>query len=66
MRMKKRPIADVLRAMEIGDVEKFPLEQHNSINNAKNSSLLLDRANGKNWKVSRDLKEGVSVVTRIA
>ena len=64
--MEKRPIAEVLRNMKVGDVEKFPIEQHNSINNAKNSTLLLDRAKGKNWRICRDMKKGLSVVTRTA
>ena len=64
--MEKRPISDVLRGMEVGAEELFPIEQLNSINAAKNSTLVIDRAKGMNWSVKRDLEHGVVKVTRTA
>jgi hypothetical protein len=52
--------------MELGAVETFSLEQLNSINQAKGSTLAIDRANGKNWSVQRDIPNGVVKVTRTA
>ena len=65
-KVEKRPIAETLRAMELGAVETFSLEQLNSINQAKGSTLAIDRANGKNWSVQRDIPNGVVKVTRTA
>lgn len=62
--MEKRPISDVLRGMEVGAEELFPIEQLNSINAAKNSTLVIDRAKGMNWSVKRDLEHGCVKVTR--
>ncbi len=62
--MEKRPISDVLRAMNVGAEELFPIEQLNSINAAKNSTLVIDRAKGMNWSVKRDLEHGCVKVTR--
>lgn len=64
--MEKRPISDVLRGMDVGAEELFPIEQLNSINAAKNSTLIMDRAKGKNWSVKRNLGKGVVMVTRTA
>ena len=62
--MEKRPISNVLRGMEVGAEELFPIEQLNSINAAKNSTLVIDRAKGMIWSVKRDLENGCVKVTR--
>lgn len=64
--MEKRPISDVLRRMVVGDEELFPLEQLNSINVAKGTTLVLDRAKGMNWSVKRDMAHACVKVTRTA
>jgi hypothetical protein len=66
--VKNRPIVAVLRAMEVGGKEIYPLNQRDSLNAAQGSALRLDRAKGRKWSIKSDVMDGmpVVVVTRIA
>lgn len=44
--IKKRPIAAVLRAMKVGDVEYFPVEQYDSVSTGKTRMGIILRPQG--------------------
>ena len=61
-------IADELRRMKIGDVDKFPMSQYryNSVRACPSTSLAEEQCNGKNWKTRLDREERCVFVTRVS
>jgi hypothetical protein len=49
-----RPVAETLRNMRVGAVERFPLSQYNSVRASKCSTLIADVADGKDWRIEVD------------
>lgn len=64
--MANKSIAQQLREMKIGDELHFPLTQYGSVSNSRYRELVIDRANGAQWKINPDIKKKVTVVRRLA
>ena len=55
--IQRRNVIDVLRSMDVGAIEVFPIVQKPSVTNTLNARL---------WKTKSDVKNMQFIVTRIA
>ena len=63
--MEKRPVAQTLRSMAIGDVEYFPLIQFTSVRNAPYFSMRTEKALGWRFKYEPEDEQLRVKVTRL-
>ena len=67
MEQERKAIVPVLRQMEVGTEERFPLEQYNSVTRTIYAAgLLMERANGMKWSLKTDLANRNVIVTRVS
>lgn len=64
--IQKRNVINVLRNMDVGKTEAFPIVQKTSVNYTLNSRLYPEKAKGMLWTTKTDVKNGIFEVTRIA
>ncbi|WP_303010823.1 hypothetical protein [uncultured Bacteroides sp.] len=64
--IERRNVIDVLRNMDIGAVEVFPIIQKPSVTNTLNARLYKEKAEGMVWKTKTDVKNMQFLVTRTA
>lgn len=64
--IQKRNVINVLRNMDVGDVEVFPLTQKTSVANTLNARLYKEKAEGMSWKTRSDVERMQFKVTRTA
>lgn len=64
--IKNRPVAETLRAMKVGDVERFPIQQFNSVRNYQYGGMIVERVEGWRFSVKADPDTKQTVVTRLA
>lgn len=64
--IEKRPIAETLRNMAVGDVEVFPISQYTSVRNTPYNAMSTDTYNGMKFSIKRDMEKGELTVTRTA
>lgn len=62
---KRGELTGLVRDMEVGDVIRFPITKHNTVRNLP-YHLVAQRAEGKCWRVSADLPNKQSVITRVS
>lgn len=62
--MERRPIISVLRNMNVGEKEIFPIEQRRSIRVTISDYLVEERINGVKWSVETDMANKAAIVTR--
>lgn len=63
-RLQRGELTAIIRAMEVGDVLRFPIEKHNSVRSTVSNGLLVERADGMRWTVNADLQRRQSIITR--
>ncbi len=63
--IQRRNVIDVLRNMDVGAIEVFPLIQKTSVSNTLNFRLYKEKAKGMSWKTKSDVENGIFKVTRI-
>lgn len=63
-KLLKRPVAETLRNMSVGDVEVFPLEQTGAIRTAPRTTLIMENAKGWKWSTKCDFQNRRVSVTR--
>ena len=64
--IQRRNVIDVLRSMDVGAIEVFPIVQIPSVTNTLNARLYKEKAEGMAWKTKSDVKNMQFIVTRIA
>lgn len=64
--IERRNVIDVLRNMDVGDTEIFPLTQKTSVSNTLSFRLYKEKAKGMVWKTKSNFKEMTFLVTRTA
>lgn len=64
--IERRSVIDVLRNMDVGDTEIFPIIQKTSVNNTLSSRLYIEKAKGMSWTTRTDVENGIFKVTRTA
>lgn len=64
--IERRSVIDVLRNMDVGDTEIFPIAQKTSVNNTLSSRLYKEKAEGMIWKTKTNVGEMIFLVTRTA
>lgn len=64
--LERRSVIDVLRNMDVGKEEVFPIFQKTSVTNTLNARLYKEKAKGMAWKTKSDVKNMQFIVTRIA
>ena len=64
--IERRSVIDVLRNMDVGDTEIFPIIQKTSVNNILSSRLYIEKAKGMSWTTRTDVENGIFKVTRTA
>lgn len=64
--MENRKVISTLRAMEVGQVEMFPLTQKVTVANTICDRLYIERKNGMSWTYSSDKENGVLSVKRVS
>lgn len=64
--IERRNVIDVLRNMDVGDTEIFPITQKTSVSNTLSFRLYKEKANGMVWKTKSNVEEMAFLVTRIA
>ncbi|MEW9603236.1 hypothetical protein [Bacteroides sp. L008] len=64
--IERRNVIDVLRNMDVGDTEIFPITQKTSVSNTLSFRLYKEKANGMVWKTKSNVEEMTFLVTRIA
>lgn len=64
--IERRNVIDVLRNMDVGDTEIFPITQKTSVTNTLNARLYKEKAEGMAWKTKSDVKNMQFLVTRTA
>ena len=64
--IQRRNVIDVLRSMDVGAIEVFPIVQKPSVTNTLNARLYKEKAEGMAWKTKSDVKNMQFIVTRIA
>ena len=62
--VQKRNVIDVLRNMDVGDTEIFPIIQKTSVNQTLNQRLYKEKAEGMAWKTKSNVDEMIFLVTR--
>ena len=62
--IERRSIINVLRNMDVGAIEVFPIIQKTSV--TLNARLYKEKAEGMVWKTKSDVKNMQFIVTRIA
>ena len=63
---QKLNVINVLRNMDVGDTEVFPLIQKTSVNNTLNARLYKEKAQGMAWKTKSDVDKMTFSVIRTA
>ena len=48
--IQRRNVIDVLRSMDVGAIEEFPIVQKPSVTNTLNARLYKEKAEGMPWK----------------
>lgn len=67
MEKERKAIVPVLRQMEVGTEERFPLEQYNSVTRTiYGAGLLMERAKGMKWSCKTDMQAMSVIVTRVS
>ena len=64
--IERRAVIDVLRNMDVGASEVFPIIQKTSVAYTLNARLYKEKAEGMAWKTKSDVKNMRFIVTRIA
>ena len=64
--IERRSIINVLRNMDVGAIEVFPIIQKTSVTYTLNDRLYKEKAEGMVWKTKSDVKNMQFIVTRIA
>jgi len=64
--IQRRNVIDVLRNMDVGAIEVFPIIQKTSVNYTLNARLYKEKAEGMAWETKSDVKNMQFIVTRIA
>lgn len=64
--IERRSIINVLRNMDVGAIEVFPIIQKTSVTYTLNARLYKEKAEGMVWKTKSDVKNMQFIVTRIA
>lgn len=64
--MERREIISTLRAMEVGQIELFPLVQKTSVLNTISERLYMERELGCKWSVQTNRNAGTLAVTRVS
>ena len=64
--IERRSIINVLRNMDVGAIEVFPIIQKTSVTYTLNSRLYKEKAEVMVWKTKSDVKNMQFIVTRIA
>lgn len=64
--IQRRNVINVLRNMDVGITEEFPIAQKTSVSNTLNSRLYPEKAKGMSWTTKTDVQNGIFKVTRIA
>lgn len=64
--LKRGEMTALIRAMEVGDILRFPIAKHNTVRNTATNNLLVERAEGCRWSVNADIPNKQSVITRIS
>ena len=54
--IQRRKVIDVLRSMDVGAIEVFPIVQKPSVTNTLNARLYKEKAEGMAWKTKSDVK----------
>lgn len=62
--IQKRSVIDVLRNMDVGDTEVFPLIQKTSVANTLSARLYKEKSEGMSWKTKSDVEKMIYLVTR--
>lgn len=63
---EKKPVISTLRAMEVGEIQIFPIIQKTTIVNTISERLYLERQLGKQWSCSSDRERGIVSVRRVS
>ena len=53
--IQRRNVIDVLRSMDVGAIEVFPIVQKPSVTNTLNARLYKEKAEGMAWKTKSDV-----------
>ena len=64
--IERRSIINVLRNMDVGAIEVFPIIQKTSVTYTLNARPYKEKAEGMAWKTKSDVKNMQFIVTRIA
>lgn len=64
--IQKRNVINVLRNMDVGDTEIFPITQKTSVSNTLSFRLYKEKAEGMAWKTKSNVEEMIFLVTRTA
>ena len=64
--IERLSIINVLRNMDVGAIEVFPIIQKTSVTYTLNARLYKEKAEGMAWKTKSDVKNMQFIVTRIA
>ena len=64
--IERRSIINVLRNMDVGAIEVFPIIQKTSVSYTLYARLYKEKAEGMAWKTKSDVKNMQFIVTRIA
>lgn len=63
----RRPVAETLRAMSVGEIQYFPVSQYNTLRSSRHGTLIDDVLNGgAEWKIRLNRDEKRVEVTRIS
>ena len=65
-RLLRHDVLNVLRNMDVGAIEVFPIIQKTSVTYTLNARLYKEKAEGMVWKTKSDVKNMQFIVTRIA
>ena len=63
--IQRRNVIDVLRSMDVGAIEVFPIVQKPSVTNTLNARLYKEKAEGMAWKTKSDVKNMQFIVTTL-
>ncbi|MBV4220915.1 hypothetical protein KSZ35_09395 [Bacteroides xylanisolvens] len=62
--IQKRSIINVLRNMDVGDEEVFPITQKTSVVFTLNQRLYKEKGDGMSWTTKSYVQDGILKVTR--
>lgn len=63
--LKRGDMTRLLREMEVGDVLRLGIDKLATVRNVISNGLIVERANGRRWKVNFDLANKQTIVTRL-